>query len=127
MVALSSTKYVPESRRAIAWADEYPGSPSSRFCCAGGEGQLTFRKQGRAQMLLTPGVDVLGSTMLHRLREHLGCGFRQPSAEAQQQAGEAAACLLFFQLLQMPKQRLQHFRAARHTLAGQHGSAGVSV
>src|ERR1700730_5933241 len=88
------------------------GRASSSFCCDG-KRQLAFTKNGHAQMLLAPLVDVFGTTVLHRIPDNLGRGFGEKGAEAQQQAGQTAAGLLFFQLLETTKSRFQHLRTCR--------------
>ena len=83
---------------------------SSIFCCAG-ERQFSLGEEGDAKRLRGPVAQVDRTTGLHCLPNGCGGERGQHCSESQQQLGESATRLLFFQFLEFPKTRLQNLRA----------------
>ena len=90
---------------------------SSAFCCAA-KGRFTLGGQRHAQGLGHPVPHVGCAAGLHRFSHRCGGGVDQHGAKAQQQLGEPASRLLFFQLLELPETRLQDFAAAGEASPG---------
>ena len=94
------------------WADENKFMISSRFCCAFGEGKFTLTKERRAQVVLAPLVNVLGSTMLHCGSNCRRCRFSQHGSKGDHEAAKPALRLLFLQDLHFSETRFEDFRAS---------------